>query len=145
MARKKKQLTEDERIAQLEREAMEAAARETRVLDAIAEQASEMVARAAQFPELPHTPSRDVLEVSVPSVWREAGYMVIAYKIWAGEVHYFSLLNGERAEKPAAFLARMSCKLEEVCPHQLALNLLARLRMGTCRCAQRLKGYWQPC
>ena len=49
----------------------------------------------------------------------------------AGELQYFSLLDGEHEASASAFLSCMTRGADEICPYCFALNLLARLRTGT--------------
>ena len=89
------------------------------------------VAAVAVATRKPRYSAKDLV---IPSVWREGGYLVLAYALGKREdVLYFSTQDGEHATDPASFVARMSGMEEAISPARLALNLLARLRVGVCQ------------
>lgn len=113
-------------------QAMEAAAIATENAKAAVDDAVATVDRIARKPRL------SAKDLVIPSVWRDGGYLVLAYehevsKKGAEQVRFFSSFDGEHATDPASFVARMSGMEEAISPARLALNLLARLRVGVCQ------------
>lgn len=112
--------------------------------------------RAAQAPEVPAEeqeapaveqqseaptpkPKAPEVEFAAPSVYRDRGFLVLVYDVGSRSkrkhaedvVFFVHSRDGEHSADPERFLTDISSRMDDLNPHYLALNLLARVQHGT--------------
>jgi hypothetical protein len=79
--------------------------------------------------------TQDQIVPSVPSVYREDGYLVLTLRARAGEVLYYSTREGGKSISLSfpRFMERMQIPDPPANPYRMMLNILAQVQIGTLR------------